>query len=218
MAVKAKKPPARQRKAYNTESTRAALLDAAAGEFAKRGFRDASLRRICTIAGTLPGSVHYHFGSKEALYRQAIVAAHQKLLAGEARPSRSESATPEEALRRWVEHALSFMILRRPGTVAGLLLSNELREPTDALTYLVEHVMKPKRAELSAIITELCGDVPRETVEQGTDMIMAIAVVYEQCQPVLKRFGRSIPRDGAAVAKLAASITHFALHGLRPVR
>jgi AcrR family transcriptional regulator len=44
-----------------------ALLDAAEAEFAEAGFDTGSLRKIMRYAGTDPGAVHYHFGSREAL-------------------------------------------------------------------------------------------------------------------------------------------------------
>jgi AcrR family transcriptional regulator len=44
-----------------------ALLDAAEAEFADAGFDTGSLRKIMRSAGADPGSIHYHFGSREAL-------------------------------------------------------------------------------------------------------------------------------------------------------
>ena len=43
------------------------LLDAAAGQFAARGYRAATIRDIAAAVGMLPGSVYYHFPSKQAL-------------------------------------------------------------------------------------------------------------------------------------------------------
>ena len=54
-----------------------ALLDAAETEFADVGFDAASLRRIMRSAGTDPGAIHYHFGSREALAEAVL----QRLLA-----------------------------------------------------------------------------------------------------------------------------------------
>lgn len=44
-----------------------ALLDAAEVEFASAGIETGSLRNIMRTAGTDPGAVHYHFGSRDAL-------------------------------------------------------------------------------------------------------------------------------------------------------
>ncbi|MCH8035658.1 MAG: TetR/AcrR family transcriptional regulator [Proteobacteria bacterium] len=43
------------------------LLDAAARLFARQGFHAASMRDIARAAGMLPGSLYYHFASKDAL-------------------------------------------------------------------------------------------------------------------------------------------------------
>ncbi len=43
------------------------LLDAAARLFARQGFHAASMRDIARAVGMLPGSLYYHFASKDAL-------------------------------------------------------------------------------------------------------------------------------------------------------
>ena len=43
------------------------LLDAAAGQFAAKGYRAATIRDIAAAVDMLPGSVYYHFPSKQAL-------------------------------------------------------------------------------------------------------------------------------------------------------
>lgn len=48
-------------------STRERLLTAAERLLLTERYEDVSVRRICTAAGANPASVHYHFGSKEAL-------------------------------------------------------------------------------------------------------------------------------------------------------
>jgi len=53
--------PARQ------ASTRAAILDAAEELFAANGFTAVSIRDIARAAGANPGSISYHFGSKDGL-------------------------------------------------------------------------------------------------------------------------------------------------------
>lgn len=49
------------------DNRRQPLLDAAAAIFRARGFHASSMRDIARAAGMLPGSVYYHFDSKEAL-------------------------------------------------------------------------------------------------------------------------------------------------------
>jgi AcrR family transcriptional regulator len=44
------------------------LISAAARVFSEKGYEGASLREICAAAGILPGSLYYHFRSKEDLF------------------------------------------------------------------------------------------------------------------------------------------------------
>jgi AcrR family transcriptional regulator len=52
--------------------TRSRLIEVAARHFAEHGYRGASQREIQRELGMNPATAHYHFGSKEALYRGVI--------------------------------------------------------------------------------------------------------------------------------------------------
>ena len=58
------------------ENRREALLDAAAAMFAAKGYDGTSIRDIAGAVGMLPGSLYYHFKSKEdlliAVYRKGV--------------------------------------------------------------------------------------------------------------------------------------------------
>jgi AcrR family transcriptional regulator len=64
-------PPA---KATRINNRREDLLDAAARLFNEHGFAGSSVRDIAAAAGILPGSVYYHFRSKEEL----LIAVHEE--------------------------------------------------------------------------------------------------------------------------------------------
>lgn len=57
-------PQAKPRKSNNRLDQ---LLDAAAGLFAAKGYRETTIREISNAIGMLPGSVYYHFPSKHEL-------------------------------------------------------------------------------------------------------------------------------------------------------
>ncbi|WP_353230008.1 TetR/AcrR family transcriptional regulator [Novosphingobium sp.] len=58
------------------DSRREALLDAAAAMFAAKGYDGTTIRNIAGAVGMLPGSIYYHFKSKEelllAVYRKGV--------------------------------------------------------------------------------------------------------------------------------------------------
>ena len=63
-------------KARGGDSRREALLDAAAAMFAAKGYDGTTIRNIAGAVGMLPGSMYYHFKSKEdlllAVYRKGV--------------------------------------------------------------------------------------------------------------------------------------------------
>ena len=52
--------------------TRRAILNAAEGCFAASGFVGATTRQMAALAGVNVATLHYHFGSKEELYRAVL--------------------------------------------------------------------------------------------------------------------------------------------------
>jgi AcrR family transcriptional regulator len=53
---------------FSGHPRRSELIEVAASVFSTKGYDRASLREICAAAGILPGSMYYHFRSKEDLY------------------------------------------------------------------------------------------------------------------------------------------------------
>lgn len=73
-------PQAKPRKSNNRLDQ---LLDAAAGLFAAKGYRETTIREISNAIGMLPGSVYYHFPSKHelllAVYEEGVRRMLQRL-------------------------------------------------------------------------------------------------------------------------------------------
>jgi AcrR family transcriptional regulator len=89
----------------SASDTRQKLIDTAARHFAEFGFEGASLRAIQRELGVNPASVHYHFGSKRAVY-DAIMENYFSRIQQE-RERRFEAIDPEakghERLRALIE-------------------------------------------------------------------------------------------------------------------
>lgn len=54
----------------NGIETRDRILRAGCRVFAEKGYSDATVADICSVAGTNMASVNYHFGSKDELYAE----------------------------------------------------------------------------------------------------------------------------------------------------
>lgn len=74
------------------------LLEAAAGLFKRRGFEETSIRDIATEASMLPGSVYYHFPSKDEL----LVAIYKIGIEHHLKAARDAIATSKDPLSQLV--------------------------------------------------------------------------------------------------------------------
>ncbi len=57
---------------YDYKQTHENILESARKQFALKGFRDASVRRICNDAGVTNGAFYAHFDSKEDLFASIV--------------------------------------------------------------------------------------------------------------------------------------------------
>src|ERR1700761_7254937 len=71
--VRDRAPPRRR----DAEATRAAILEAAKGQFARLGYDRAALRDIAAEAGADVSLIKRYFGGKEALFTEALKASIQ---------------------------------------------------------------------------------------------------------------------------------------------
>ncbi len=209
--------PSNKPKRKDAIQTRAALLAAAGQAFAQYGFQNANVRRICADAGVNLGAISHYFGTKEALYREVLVLAHQELLAMEPVPRMEPGDDPVAAFRRAVGYMLRFTLVRRTNHPhAGRIIAREIREPTAALDELISRVMQPVRQEMVRIVGALLSPSDGLALrEQCTNFVIGLCVFPELGGEVLKRFGQPVPRTEEEVAAFAGIVAEFALGGIR---
>ena len=127
------------------------LLIYNAGElFAEYGYEAVSTRMIAEQAGVKLSAIHYHFGSKENLYQQVCLFAHDRHKVTTFNQVIQENPllmeTPEGQaeiirtviFRSFFEHFLT----NRPEWVTKILLK-EIVQPTSAMELLVKEVFRP---------------------------------------------------------------------------
>ena len=91
--------PTRTTKAEQSEATRAALMDAARGLFAERGYPAVATEEIVRAAGVTRGALYHHFDGKEELFAAVYEQVEADLVA-ELGEMATEASDPLDALHR----------------------------------------------------------------------------------------------------------------------
>jgi AcrR family transcriptional regulator len=150
-------------------TTRQRLIQAATRLFADTGYRGASVRDICNLAGANPGAVSYHFGGKRQLYRSVLRQAAEGMAAIgpslERDMAENDRIGALDALRR-----LLFR-MQEDDSATRLLL----RDLADGGSVAVEALTPPLRAAFEQLSVALGhGDRPRGS-NQGRLLFLALA-------------------------------------------
>ena len=82
--------------------TRQKILEAAARQFARRGFRDTSIDIIARHASVSHGTVFWHFGSKTQLYAEIVQTTGDRFLTVMRRQAEDDSASLAQMIARWL--------------------------------------------------------------------------------------------------------------------
>lgn len=206
--------------AHVTESeTRARLLQAACAVFAAQGFRAATVREICGQAGVNVAAVGYHFGSKEALYAEALKASALRVVAQyPATGELADGAAWQDRLRVFIGAVFARMGAQGEQAWHGQMVSREMIEPTPALQGLVDEVIRPQAACLGAIVRDALGPAaPDAMVQAGARSVIGQCLFYHHCRPVLERLdpGAACAFGPAQMEVLAAQVADFSIAALQ---
>jgi len=141
---------------------RTRILRAAMTAFANSSFEAVSLPEVAREAGLGGPTVHYHFGSKENLWRETIDYAFKNLIMRlEAVENASQDAEPKAGLKMLCRAFAKFTV-EYPESV--MLLTNENRNPGPRNDWIIGRYLRPfhdyfdsavERAVLSGAIKKI---------------------------------------------------------------
>lgn len=197
--------------------TRQALIEAGGAVFAEVGFHNATVREICRRAGANIAAVNYHFGDKDALYREVL--AYYQTRALQKFPLdlgvRLGAPAPER-LRAFVRSFLLRIFDHGSDAWHGKLISREMIDPTNALDAIVVERIRPQAQHLGAIVHELLGgQADEETVRLCSLSVVSQCLFYHHCQPVVCRLFPEQNFSSEQVETLADHITRFSLAAIK---
>lgn len=201
-----------------TPDTRERLIEAAGEVFAERGFRDATVREICTKAGANIAAINYHFRDKSGLYLVVLKSAHER--AERAFPFVFDGKPVEEAPARDQLRAFVVITLQRlmdPGkpTWHWRLMVREMVDPTPALDELVAQSIRPKRDLIVSIVRGVVGEsVPQDVVEACARSVIGQIFFHKNNRAVIERLFPNVSFDEVGQRAIGEHIARFSLAAL----
>ena len=188
------------------------LLDAARDLFARQDYRSTTTREIAEAAGVTEHLLFRHFGSKSALFREALVLPFTGFVDEFGRTWRAvvPEETDEEELARHFVGQLYDVLVEHRGLVVTLLASEALSEEEIADAGIAD--IRRALAELGQISAEgmdirgMRSSHPDLAAYSTVAMIAGMAALHSTY------FGTNQPSREAIVEELIQAILHGFLH------
>lgn len=196
-------------------ATRAKLIQTAARHFAEYGFEAASLRAIQRELGVNPASVHYHFGSKRAVY-EAIMDAYLDRIQGE-RTRRFEAVDPALTGRARLAALIDAyvaphleVVRTEEGEAYGRLMARGVIEPNSPGPDLFKE-LAPLRELFLTEFGRLFPDAGRARIARSLSFAIILMVTVPFDRGYLAMTGSRARAD--SLATLVAAVVDYAVAG-----
>jgi AcrR family transcriptional regulator len=192
------------------------LLQVAVEVFAECGFRDATVREICSRAHVNVASVNYYFRSKEALYTLALTFAFReanRLYPQDA--ALNTSLPPEKRLTLFIGSFLHKLLDDSHLGLHSKLIAREIADPTKALDEIIEIAIVPQFTLLQEIIQQILGaHADKVTVQRCLLSIFGQCLVFKHSRSIIDRLYPELIADESDIQACAEHIAHFSLAAL----
>jgi TetR/AcrR family transcriptional regulator, regulator of cefoperazone and chloramphenicol sensitivity len=204
----------------DTARTRGKLLAAAGEIFGEKGFRETTIAEICLKAGTNVAAVNYHFGSKEALYREAWRHAFaQSVQAHPPDGGVAADAPPEERLRGQVMALLHR--IADENNREFRFMQREFSNPTGLLEEVMREEIRPLQQRTEQVVRELLGP----QVAQEEARFCEVGIISQCVNPIIIRSGQDPAKENSEgprriddIEAYARHVVAFSLAGIAAVR
>jgi len=192
------------------------LLQVAVEVFAECGFREATVREICSRAHVNVASVNYYFRSKEALYTQALAFAFQeanRLYPNDA--ALDNGLPPEQRLALFINNFLHKLLDDSHLGLHSKLIAREIADPTKALDEIIETAITPQFNLLQEIIQQILGaQADKVIVQRCLLSIFGQCLMFKHSRSIIDRLYPELIVNDSAIQASAEHITRFSLAAL----
>jgi len=191
------------------------LLQVAVEVFAECGFREATVRDICSRANVNVASVNYYFRSKEALYAQALAFAFQEANRLYPQDAALDKCLPEQRLTLFIGNFLHKLLDDSHLGLHSKLIAREIADPTKALDEIIETAIVPQFTLLEEIIQQILN-VPTDkiVVQRCLLSIFGQCLLFKHSRSIIDRLYPELIANESAIQASAEHIAQFSLAAL----
>jgi TetR/AcrR family transcriptional regulator, regulator of cefoperazone and chloramphenicol sensitivity len=197
--------------------TKERLLHAATRVFADRGFKETTVRDICSLAGANVAAVNYHFGSKDKLY--SAVLGEFLSFAFSRFPldvGVGPDSLPEDRLKAYIRGFL-YRLLGDGDPLyekLGKLLMAEILEPSEHFDTMSERYIRPTYEALQHIVAELLQDADEDIVHRCAGSIVGQCLLFDHAKGIIQRMCPELALEANSLDRAADFIAEFSLGGI----
>ena len=199
-----------------TEITRQALLDHATDVFAENGFDGASVRQITRRATVNLAAINYHFGGKEALYREVLRVAFAALRdASLLDEDTIDRVSRDEAVRLYIRQQVTPLL--KHGEIGRYLriFAWETLAPTPVYRDFIASEKLPILDQAERIVRRfLPAAAARAEITIATIWLTQQVAPFIRHYDALSKPPLSLKIDRSFIEQLAADVGRMAVAGL----
>ena len=201
-----------------TDNTREKLFNAGVKVFAEKGYRDATVREICKVAGSGNiNSINYYFGSKENLYRtilDAIFSAYDRFS-----QDAWDRKTPRAQLKSMI-YSYCTMLYENNAFASDVtaIFVTEMTRPSSFIEQLVDTYNAPRVKRHLKMFRALLGDGASD--DNARDCLVSVAgqlLYYSFAWPVFSRLFPDYSPD-QRYEQWAEHVYQFSLGGIAAIK
>jgi AcrR family transcriptional regulator len=203
----------------STEATRAALIKSATAVFAEYGYDGGSVRLITQRAMANQAAVNYHFGGKDGLYREVLIAATRAFEENAFLDSEElDALSPDEALRRYLHQFLLPLVKRdRVSRYLRIFAWESVRPSETFSAFIAQSPPRIFRLAERVVRRFLPEDASAETVTFATLWLAQQPMFFVREAERLAKPPFSLKFDEDALERLVDTLATLSLRGLAGV-
>jgi len=198
--------------ASNTKFNRDEVIDKALQLYWNRGFHGTSMRTLQNEIDMRPGSIYAAFGSKEGLFKQALIR-YTQIGSEHLKQCRNKATSPLAALKMFMLHRVAENQMSSPCSIC--LLAKTIAELTDDNSELLEQArmsLKAMESSFESLIIEAQSLGELDKNYHSKNIARHVQINFSGLRTYIRVYGGQVPTEEIIDGIFSPFISHKSLH------